>query len=108
MHVCSNKGQAQASLTKRSYSERMGRILALIIGIGVLAFVVTKTLNRTAAGTANTGGAEGVPSQVGTPKQRLDNVRQAAKRIENNDQQRAEEMLNKAGAAEGLGATTTE
>ncbi len=75
----------------------MGRILAVVLGLGVLAFVVTKSLNRTAS--------DGKPM---APKDRLDNVRQAAKRIEANDQKRAEEMINKAGAAEGLAPTTTE
>jgi hypothetical protein len=62
----------------------MGRLLTVILGIGVLAYL----------GYAQMYG-KGRPVGDATPKERLDNVKKAAKRIEDNDQKRADDTLKK-------------
>jgi hypothetical protein len=62
----------------------MGRLLTVILGIGVLAYLGYSQMygKGRAVGDA-------------TPKERLDNVKKAAKRIEDNDQKRADDTLKK-------------
>lgn len=67
----------------------MGRILTLVLGLGVIAGAVYWSLTRTSAPRATDDG----PS---APKQTLDNVRGAAKRIEADSQQRVDETEQKA------------
>lgn len=68
----------------------MGRILSLVLGLAVLSAVAYKVIY----GRSYTGTVENE-----TPKQALDNVKQSAKRIENESAQKAAEDL-KAGTQE--------
>lgn len=68
----------------------MGRILTLVLGLAVLSAVAYKVIY--ARSYTGTGENE-------TPKQALDNVKQSAKRIENESAQKAAEDL-KAGTQE--------
>lgn len=64
----------------------MGKIIGMILGLAVLAFVGFKAMY----------GHTSV--ERGTPKQQLDNVKSAAKDIELKQEQAAEEALKKATA----------
>lgn len=61
----------------------MGKLLVAVITLGALGFLAYKTMYGSLPGSA----------PVDAPKERLDNVREAAKRIETNDQQRADDTL---------------
>lgn len=65
----------------------MGRLIAVVLGIGVLAWVAWYAQGRTTGGSAEAGRS--------APAQRLDNVREAARRIEQDSQQRAEELMKR-------------
>ncbi|MCU0695942.1 MAG: hypothetical protein MUC96_05385 [Myxococcaceae bacterium] len=67
----------------------MGKLLSLVLGLAVIAGAVYWTLLRPSAPVAEGAG----PS---APKQTLDNVRGAATRIEEDAQQRADEVERKA------------
>jgi hypothetical protein len=67
----------------------MGRALMVVLGLSVLGAITWQVMHRTSAVTM---GADG-PSQ---PKQQLDNVRGAAKRIEANDQKAVDDVAKKA------------
>lgn len=67
----------------------MGRLLALVLGLGVLGAIAYKVMYRQSAVTA---GEEG-PS---APKQQLENVRGAANRIEAEGQKNADDLAKKA------------
>ncbi len=67
----------------------MGRALMVVLGLSVLGAIAWQVMYRTSAVTM---GADG-PSQ---PKQQLDNVRGAAKRIEANDQKAVDDVAKKA------------
>lgn len=64
----------------------MGRLIAFVLGVGVLAWAAWYALGRT------TGGSEEGRS---APAQRLDNAREAARRIEQDSQQRADELMKR-------------
>lgn len=68
----------------------MGKILGLLLGMAVLGYFAWHTL------AARTG--EGGAPQ--TPHERLQNVRDAAKRIEQDEAKRADEVLQKTAGAE--------
>jgi hypothetical protein len=61
----------------------MGKLLVAVLALGALGFLAYKTMYGSLPGSA--------PADA--PKAQLDNVRGAAKRIEAEDQQRADEML---------------
>lgn len=63
----------------------MGKILSLVIGLGVLGFVAYRSLYGRGGATAG-----------GAPQQQLQNVKEASKRIENDQAKAAEEALKKA------------
>lgn len=67
----------------------MGRVLMVVLGLSVLGGIAWRVMYGTSPVTV---GAEG-PSQ---PKQQLDNVRGAAKRIEANDQKAVDDIEKKA------------
>ncbi|MDP3231279.1 MAG: hypothetical protein Q8N26_00790 [Myxococcales bacterium] len=67
----------------------MGRVLMVVLGLSVLGGIAWRVMYGTSPATA---GAEG-PS---APKQQLDSVRGAAKRIEANDQQAVDDISKKA------------
>lgn len=72
----------------------MGRILALVLGLAVLGGVAWKVVS----GGTMKHAVE--PDEPSAPKQQLDNVRGAAKRIETNDQQHVDDVEKKAFGAE--------
>jgi hypothetical protein len=61
----------------------MGKLLVAVITLGALGFLAYKTMYGSLPGSA----------PIEDPKERLDNVRGAAKRIEAGDQQRADDIL---------------
>ncbi len=61
----------------------MGRLLTALLALGAIAAM---------AKFAMTGSVMGDSGALGTPKQRLDNVRGAAKRMEKEDQKRIDDM----------------
>lgn len=63
----------------------MGKLLSLILGIAVLAYVGYRSMYGHTAGSV----------EDATPKERLDNVKNAAKRIEANDEKRVNEVFEK-------------
>jgi hypothetical protein len=65
----------------------MGRLIAFVLGIGVLAWVAWHALGRTTGGPGESGRS--------APAQRLDNVREATQRIEQDSQQRADELMKR-------------
>lgn len=65
----------------------MGRILTVVLGLGVLVWGAWYALNRTASASAG--------ADRSAPAQRLDNVRGAAQRIENDAQKSADELMRK-------------
>ena len=65
----------------------MGRIIMGVITIAIVGYLGYRSMY---------GGVMPNAAGVGTPKQRLDNVRKAADRIEKNDQKAADEALKKA------------
>lgn len=67
----------------------MGRILALVLGLGVLGAIAYKVMYRQSAVTAS----DQAPSE---PKRQLENVRGAADRIERNDQKNVDDIEKKA------------
>lgn len=67
----------------------MGRVLMVVLGLSVLGAIAWKVMYGTNAVTVGTDS----PSQ---PKQQLDNVRGAAKRIETNDQKSVDDVEKKA------------
>jgi hypothetical protein len=70
----------------------MGRILALLLGLGVVA----ATAYWVVRGNLATGGTQG-PS---APKQTLDNVRDRAHQLEDDAQKRANDLAKKTENAE--------
>lgn len=70
----------------------MGRLLTALLALASIAVM---------AKFAMTGSVTGETGALGTPKQRLDNVRGAAKRIETNDQQRLDDMEKRVNGAAG-------
>jgi hypothetical protein len=62
----------------------MGRIIMGTVTLAIAAYLAYRSIG----GSREDG--------IGTPKQRLDNVRGAADRIEKNDQKAADEALKKA------------
>lgn len=68
----------------------MGRILAMVLGLAVLGGIAWKVMY---GGTVKQAVEADGPS---APKQQLDNVRNAARRIETNDQQHVDELEKKA------------
>ncbi len=67
----------------------MGRVLMVVLGLSVLGGIAWRVMYGTNPVTV---GAEGSSE----PKQQLDNVRGAAKRIEANDQQAVDDISKKA------------
>jgi hypothetical protein len=65
----------------------MGKILTVVLGLGVLVWGAWYSLNRTASA--------GAGADRSAPAQKLDNVRGAAQRIENDAQKSADEMMRK-------------
>jgi len=65
----------------------MGRILALVLGLAVLAFAAKQMLTGTAARD---------PSGPTQPKRQLDNVRSRARELEREQQKNVDEMARKA------------
>ena len=63
----------------------MGKLLSLIIGLAVLSFVAYRSLY-----------GRGRASAGGSPQQQLQNVKEASKRIENDQAKAAEEALQNA------------
>jgi hypothetical protein len=61
----------------------MGKVLAAVLGLAVVAGTAYYVLNGSLKADASSGKS--------APKQQLDNVREAAKRIENDAQRRADE-----------------
>lgn len=68
----------------------MGRLLAVVLGLSVLAFIGYRVLYGAAA---NANANAGEPSR---PKQQLENVRGAANRVEAAEQQAADDIAKKA------------
>jgi hypothetical protein len=68
----------------------MGRILMLIITLGVTSFVAYNVVHKQGASA----------DEASAPKQQLDNVREAAKRIEAEQERRAQEALQHGHQAE--------
>jgi hypothetical protein len=68
----------------------MGRILALVLGLGVLGAIAYKVMYRQSAVTATEG------QEPSAPKQQLENVRGAADRIQANDQKNVDDIEKKA------------
>lgn len=62
----------------------MGKILSLVLGLSVLGFLAYRTMY----GRQPVGGDEA----QGTPKERLENVREAARNIEAKDDARLKEI----------------
>jgi len=77
---------AVAAVAGRWKDGRMGRLLALVLGLAVLAFAAKIML-------AGTAGSPAGPSQ---PKRQLDNVRSRAKQLEREQQRNVDEMARKA------------
>ena len=67
----------------------MGRALMVVLGLSVLGAIAWQMMYRTSPVTVEADG----PSQ---PKQQLDNVRGAARRIEANDQKAVDDVAKKA------------
>ena len=65
----------------------MGKILVVLLGLGVTSFAAFYFLKTQAAASAD---------QRSAPKQQLDNVREKAKSIEDDAQRRADGLMNKA------------
>ena len=65
----------------------MGRILALVLGLAVLAFAAKLMLTGTAARD---------PAGPTQPKRQLDNVRSRARELEREQQKNVDEMARKA------------
>ncbi len=63
----------------------MGRILAVVFGLGLMGFLAYRAMY----GGAESAAAASGPSE---PKQRLENVQKAANRIEKADQQRLDDV----------------
>ena len=63
-----------------------GKIIVLLLGLVIVAFVVKTQLAGTAIGN---------PAGATQPKRQLDNVRMRAKELEREQQKNAEEMLRK-------------
>jgi hypothetical protein len=61
----------------------MGKLLVAVVTLGALGFLAYKTMYGSLPGS----------TPVDAPKEQLDNVRGAAKRIEAEDQQRADDVL---------------
>lgn len=68
----------------------MGRILSLVLGLGVVAFIAYKVMYGSVAGAGGGAGA--------TPPQRLKEANEAAKRIEVQQQERADDALTRPAA----------
>lgn len=64
----------------------MGRILSVVLAIAVLGGIAWKVLY----------GSQGRTADPARPTQQLENVREAAKRIETNDQQHVDDIEKKA------------
>jgi hypothetical protein len=69
----------------------MGRILAVVLGLGAVAFGAYYALK------GNLGAAD---TERSAPKQTLDNVRAKTKAIEDDAQKRADEMMKKSNGTE--------
>lgn len=67
----------------------MGRALMVVLALSVLGGIAWKVMYGTSPVTVGTEGSS-------QPKQQLDNVRGAAKRIETNDQQAVDDISKKA------------
>lgn len=63
----------------------MGRLLALIMGIAILGYLGFRTMY-----------GRGSSVDDAAPKERLDNAKGAAQRIEDEQQKRVDDTLNKA------------
>jgi hypothetical protein len=66
---------------------KLGKLLALLLGLAIVAWVAKTQLE----GAASSSGA-----QHTRPRQQLDNVRDSARRIEEDAQRRADETVKKA------------
>lgn len=71
-------------------SHAMGRLVLALISLGVIMWIAYTQLTHT----------RGIDGKSGTPQRALENVRVKAKEIEANDQQRADDVMNKARSAE--------
>jgi predicted negative regulator of RcsB-dependent stress response len=67
----------------------MGKVLVVVLGLGILGAIGWRVMSKTSAVT------EG-PEESSAPKQQLDNVRGAAKRIEANEQKAVDDVEKKA------------
>jgi hypothetical protein len=66
---------------------KLGKLLALLLGLAIVAWVAKTQLE----GAANSSGQE-----HSRPRQQLDNVRDSARRIEDDAQRRVDETMKKA------------
>jgi hypothetical protein len=66
---------------------KLGKLLVLLLGLAVVAWVAKTQIEGSASGPAR---------QHTQPRQQLDNVRDSARRIENDAQRRADETMKKA------------
>lgn len=68
----------------------MGKLISLVLGLAVVGFVAYRSMMARSTVDPNSG----------TPPQQLQNVREASKRIENDQAKAAEEALQKATPAD--------
>ena len=71
----------------------MGRLVVFVIALTVLGLLAARYL--TSSGSAHAPATQERSFETGTPKQTMDNARAAAKRIEADDERRANELLEK-------------
>jgi hypothetical protein len=65
----------------------MGRILVVVLGLGAVLFAAYSHLAQDGSGR--------IGQELERPTQQLDNVRQAADRIERDAQERSDELLDR-------------